>query len=259
MSRLLLLILTFACSALTYAQSQLYDLWVGGIQVSTDNENDILEDGTTSYDSKANKLTFNTIEKTIAKGQPIVKNKIDGLTIHFNGPCRFSVKDIPAFQLRERTILTSSGEVEVVDSGYPIFQVNATLQILASTWATTGTQFFTSGESRKHQLIIESANIRHTNDQQQNKSSIDKVSDLVLTGSMFTSPTLVYHDPNNRDIRYDAGYYLQSFQLTAIDPTALTHILLSTSSQVVPPIPTYDLLGRHHTKGIKIRERKIIR
>ncbi len=62
-----------------------YDLWVGGIQVTSLNYTDVLGDGTVSYDATTNTLTLNGAEiDTYTKGH-VIHSKMNELTIQIVG------------------------------------------------------------------------------------------------------------------------------------------------------------------------------
>ncbi len=66
-----------------------YDLWVAGVQVTSENENDVLGDGTVSYDAETNTLTLNNAtiepEEEFAETPGIVYSNNEDLTIALIG------------------------------------------------------------------------------------------------------------------------------------------------------------------------------
>ena len=125
-----------------------YDLYVFGHKVTDSNRSDILGDGTVSYNSSTNMLTFNNA--TINAGPyECVYNKINGLTIRFIGTNSLTSSNELAIYSDTEGELTLTGSGSVYLKGYSalrhagtLLKIEGGLQLTAE--ATTGSGIYTA-------------------------------------------------------------------------------------------------------------------
>ena len=125
-----------------------YDLYVFGHKVTDSNRSDILGDGTVSYNSSTNMLTFNNA--TINAGlYECVYNKINGLTIRFIGTNKLTSSNDLAIYSDTEGELTLTGSGSVYLKGYSalrhagtLLKIEGGLQLTAE--ATTGSGIYTA-------------------------------------------------------------------------------------------------------------------
>ena len=94
-----------------------YDIWVAGKIVTDDNRSDIMGDGTVSYNSSTNMLTFNNAN-IYAGPYDCVYNKINGLTIRFIGTNKLTSDNELAICSNTSGELTLTGTGSVSLKGY---------------------------------------------------------------------------------------------------------------------------------------------
>ena len=92
------------------ASAASYNLWIAGTQVTDNNRSDILGDGTVTYNSSTNMLTFNNA--TINVADYCVKNYKDGLTIRFIG-----TNSLTATNKKVAIYSDTEGELTLTGSG----------------------------------------------------------------------------------------------------------------------------------------------
>ena len=92
------------------ASAASYNLWIAGTQVTDNNRSDILGDGTVTYNSSTNMLTFNNA--TINVAGYCVKNYKDGLTIRFIG-----TNSLTATNKKVAIYSDTEGELTLTGSG----------------------------------------------------------------------------------------------------------------------------------------------
>jgi len=125
-----------------------YDLYVFGHKVTDNNRSDILGDGTVTYNSSTNMLTFNNA--TINAGSyECVYNKINGLTIRFIGTNKLTSGSELAINSDTEGELTLTGTGSVYLKGYSalrhagtLLKIEGGLQLTAE--ATTGSGIYTA-------------------------------------------------------------------------------------------------------------------
>lgn len=154
---LALMAIAMQASALTY------NLWVAGIQVTSDNSSDILGDGTVSYSIFNNRLTFNNA--TINVADYCVKNYKDGLTIRFIGTNSLTSSNDLAIYSDTSGELTLTGTGSVSLKGYSalrhagtLLKIEGGLQLTAE--ATTGSGIYTAEIDYACDLEISGANTK---------------------------------------------------------------------------------------------------
>lgn len=94
-----------------------YDIWVAGKIVTDDNRSDIMGDGTVSYNSSTNMLTFNNAN-IYAGPYDCVYSKINGLTIRFIGTNKLTSDNELAICSNTSGELTLTGTGSVSLKGY---------------------------------------------------------------------------------------------------------------------------------------------
>ncbi|MBO6287288.1 MAG: BspA family leucine-rich repeat surface protein [Prevotella sp.] len=141
-----------------------YDLYVFGHKVTDSNRSDILGDGTVSYNSSTNMLTFNNA--TINAGPyECVYNKINGLTIRFIGTNSLTSSNELAIYSDTEGELTLTGTGSVSLKGYSalyhagtLLKIEGGLQLTAQ--ATTGSGIYTAEIDYACDLEISGANTK---------------------------------------------------------------------------------------------------
>ena len=141
-----------------------YDLYVFGHKVTDSNRSDILGDGTVSYNSSTNMLTFNNA--TINAGlYECVYNKINGLTIRFIGTNKLTSSNELAIYSDTSGELTLTGTGSVSLKGYSalyhagtLLKIEGGLQLTAE--ATTGSGIYTAEINYAADLEISGANTK---------------------------------------------------------------------------------------------------
>lgn len=103
-----------------------YDLWVAGTQVTDNNKNNILGNGTVEYNSDTKTLTF--IDATIDVADFCVKNYMNGVTIRFLGTNSLTAtnKNVAIYSDTEG-VLTLTGSGSVTLNGFNAVIVHGTL------------------------------------------------------------------------------------------------------------------------------------
>lgn len=222
----------------TAIQAQNPELWINGIQVTTENHNDILGDGTVNFDQPSLTLTFTHTALQADKGNPIVESRVAGLTICFRDSCTLESGGTTCFILHSPTTLTSDETCSaIMGHGHTIFRSQCNLRFVGVRLSTSDAPFFRPVSSTCYILTFDRAHISHTYHGSQ--SSIDKVSALIMTDSHFHSPIDTYFDPNVRSMRYGLGLPLQDFVIIPDDEDRLHQVTTTTNAS-----PLYDLLGR---------------
>ena len=141
-----------------------YDLYVFGHKVTDNNRSDILGDGTVTYNSSTNMLTFNNA--TINAGPyECVYNKINGLTIRFIGTNSLTSSNELAIYSDTEGELTLTGTGSVSLKGYSalyhagtLLKIEGGLQLTAQ--ATTGSGIYTAEIDYACDLEISGANTK---------------------------------------------------------------------------------------------------
>ena len=113
---LLLVIAMMVTLAVTVSaeETTAYDLYVGGVQVTSDNLNDVLGDGTVSFDPTTNTLTLNGAN--ISTDENGIEADID-LTIVLNGTNTIKSDCQPIFGKKNVTV-NGSGSLDAETAGY---------------------------------------------------------------------------------------------------------------------------------------------
>lgn len=114
----------------------IYELWVGGIKVTTRNQNDILGDGTVSYegDKKSGVLTFNNInldkEFDIGSETGVIMSNIDDLTINLVGENKIGMGEKTPVNsiVGKKVTFTGNGSLEVGGRASCITAENVTFE-----------------------------------------------------------------------------------------------------------------------------------
>lgn len=103
-----------------------YELWVAGTQVTDNNKNNILGNGTVEYNSDTKTLTF--IDATIDVADFCVKNYMNGVTIRFLGTNSLTAtnKNVAIYSDTEG-VLTLTGSGSVTLNGFNAVNVHGTL------------------------------------------------------------------------------------------------------------------------------------
>lgn len=103
-----------------------YELWVAGTQVTDNNKNNILGNGTVEYNSDTKTLTF--IDATIDVADFCVKNYMNGVTIRFLGTNSLTStnKNVAIYSDTEG-VLTLTGSGSVTLNGFNAVNVHGTL------------------------------------------------------------------------------------------------------------------------------------
>lgn len=141
-----------------------YDLYVFGHKVTDSNRSDILGDGTVTYNSSTNMLTFNNA--TINAGPyECVYNKINGLTIRFIGTNKLTSSNELAIYSDTSGELTLTGTGSVSLKGFSalyhagtLLKIEGGLQLTAE--ATTGSGIYTAEINYSADLEISGANTK---------------------------------------------------------------------------------------------------
>lgn len=114
----------------------IYDLWVGGIKVTSRNQNDILGDGTVSYEGnrKSGVLTFNNMnldkEFDIGSETGVIMSNIDDLTINLVGENKIGMGNKTPLNgiVGNNLLFTGDGSLEVGARASCITSMNATFE-----------------------------------------------------------------------------------------------------------------------------------
>lgn len=231
----LILLLLTSCTAMLADNPE---LWVNGTQVTEDNSNDILGEGTVHYDQRSLTLTFTHTSLLADKGNPIVESRVEGLTICFRDSCTLESGGTTCFILHSPTTLTSDNTCStIMGHGHTIFRSQCNLRFVGVRLSTSDAPFYRPVSSTCYILTFDHAHISHTYHGSQ--SSIDKVSALIMTNSHFHSPIDTYFDPNVRSMRYGLGLPLQDFIIIPDDEDRLHQVTTTRNASLL-----YDLLGR---------------
>lgn len=172
-----------------------YDLFVGGIQVTSDNASNItgstITSGTVSYDDATKTLTLNaaTISPGDAKDGGIHNAGIDGLVINLVDSNTIADANASGITLKSNTTIKGENGSLVITSGncgIYITTANTTLTISdKSTVEVTG-KWGIAGKDGKigETLVINNATVTA----QGELGSIDNLADFRLEGSKITKP-----------------------------------------------------------------------
>ena len=141
-----------------------YDIWVAGKIVTDDNRSDIMGDGTVSYNSSTNMLTFNNAN-IYAGPYDCVYNKINGLTIRFIGTNKLTSDNELAICSNTSGELTLTGTGSVSLKGYSalyhagtLLKIEGGLQLTAE--AKKGSGIYTAEIDYAADLEISGANTK---------------------------------------------------------------------------------------------------
>lgn len=227
------------------------DLKVNGVQVTTENRDDVLGDGTVCYDEELLLLTFTHTILLAEEGKAIVESRIKDLTIKFMECCELASGGTTCFILHAPTTLTGDHtQSSIQGNGHTIFRSAADLRFAGVRLETSGGPFYRSTNSTCHILTFDRPYIHHSF--QGSPSAIDNVSALIMTNCHFATPGDAYFDPNVRSMRCGYGELLQGFDIMADD---VDYIRSFTMSQ--PEKRTYDLQGRLHSgRGIWVSQQR---
>lgn len=132
-----------------------YDLWVGGVRVTTNNSDNVtgggIQSGTVEYyrDSKVLVLTDVKIyvNSTSGNGQYAIYNKgIDGLRVHFEGTNEISAVHGPAIMCNSNTdIWVRTGRTDLFGYNAGSIYINGEYECNIGTWPNT--QLFITGDN----------------------------------------------------------------------------------------------------------------
>lgn len=133
---LLALLFVFASCDSYDEDYAIYDLWVGGVKVTTRNQNDVLGDGAVSYegDGKAGVLTLNnaSVDKEFDIGSEtgVIMSNIDNLTIKLVGKNKIGMgKTTPVNGIVGTNLLfTGDGSLEIGARASCVTSINATFE-----------------------------------------------------------------------------------------------------------------------------------
>lgn len=141
-----------------------YDIWVAGKIVTDDNRSDIMGDGTVSYNSSTNMLTFNNAN-IYAGPYDCVYSKINGLTIRFIGTNKLTSDNELAICSNTSGELTLTGTGSVSLKGYSalyhagtLLKIEGGLQLTAE--AKKGSGIYTAEIEYAADLEISGANTK---------------------------------------------------------------------------------------------------
>ena len=159
---ILALVLVFSlasATAITASAVQTFNIWVAGEQVTVLNRNDVLGDGTVSYDAGTNTLTLKdakiiNLDDEVENGHAIVVRQ--ELTITGTGSIRAVEDGISAYApltIRDATLTIRTQEDCPIHTGYDLTIRNSDLTL--STEKGFGIDVYTaaSGESKSETLI----------------------------------------------------------------------------------------------------------
>ena len=91
------------------AQAVEYDLYIAGTQVTSDNANDILDNGKISYNASSKTLTIGGDIRTYDESTPCIKSGIDYLIIKVDAMSELSAnKEVICLDSKKTTITGSS-------------------------------------------------------------------------------------------------------------------------------------------------------
>ena len=100
------------------AKEKTYDIWIGGIQVTGMNAEDILGDGTASYDRKENVLTLNNVD--VEHDGDYGLNVEGDLEINLIGENSISNQGVCGIRTSGTLIIGGTGTLEVFGLDYGI-------------------------------------------------------------------------------------------------------------------------------------------
>ena len=117
----------FTASSTLTVEGQKYDLWVGGIQVTTVNQNDILGDGTASF--AGNTLTLNNATVNASGTDLAIQSTLPELNIELHGNNTLTSQNTIAAVALDNATISGDGTltVEVPQSSAAIWVGNCTL------------------------------------------------------------------------------------------------------------------------------------
>ena len=110
-----------------------YDLWIGGVQVTSLNASDIQGDGVFAYDPASKTLTVNKdgAGSSIDYSDPVIESEIPGLTIKIAKPIDMQSSS-HCFVLKADTKITGTAQLGL----YPFFSYGSNNAILVQNGAT---------------------------------------------------------------------------------------------------------------------------
>ena len=108
----MILCILLNCTVSSVSAAIEYNLTIGGVQVTSDNANDILKNGVFSYNALSKTLS---IKGDYDFGNKDITSKIDGLTINIEKDSTLKGKDsIVLIELLEDTTITGKGKLTII-------------------------------------------------------------------------------------------------------------------------------------------------
>ena len=110
----------FTDSCEVEVRSEAWDLWIDGVQVTSENRRDILATGVFSFDSDSLTLTVRGDYKGKFSTTAVIVNNVRGVTIDVQADAKLtSEKNVPILLVTENTTLTGSGVLTLETAGSP--------------------------------------------------------------------------------------------------------------------------------------------
>lgn len=211
-----------------------YPIWVAGTQVTKDNLNDILGDGTVSYNPSHHVLTFSGAYITAPSGTPVVKAEGELWVMRMEGTCSFEANDAVCFDLNtvngftieggERAVMFSTGSKD-----HAIFKAEYLAIINLTIEAKNGVFYDGRGKGR---LNIQNSQIAHAVNNDKITSSIIGIENMYIDEpSELVSPNSIVYDSKN------ARYEVRDFAIT------IDNYLVGINNSIINKYNAADVLG----------------
>lgn len=211
-----------------------YPIWVAGTQVTKDNLNDILGDGTVSYNPSHHVLTFSGAYITAPSGTPVVKAEGELWVMRMEGTCSFEANDAVCFDLNtvngftieggERAVMFSTGSKD-----HAIFKAEYLAIINLSIEALNGVFYDGRGKGR---LNIQNSQIVHAVNNDKITSSIIGIENMYIDEpSELVYPNSIVYDSKN------ARYEVRDFAIT------IDNYLVRINNSYINKYNAADVLG----------------
>ena len=154
-ARLFLLTVFLLLTGTMSVQAYDYDLWVGGVRVTTDNSDNVtgggIQSGTVKYNRDSRILVLTDVKiyvnSTSGNGQYAIYNKgIDGLLVRFNGTNEITAVNGAAMMCNCNTdIGVGSGRTDIFGYNAGSIYINGEYKCYIQTWPDT--QLFITGDN----------------------------------------------------------------------------------------------------------------